>query len=232
MLRQAVFPVILLTASSQLAPDIDLVNIAPKNRVREPASVSSSGGQASSSTQRNQELPLVVKVLSANLEKQSSGVVLEFEIEVRNIAGAGFELPVDPNLIDFEPTSSSTPYSYRSAYITPVLDHLRQGKEVLLSGFSLYGSERVRSSLRMLGPSETVRIRAALPVKSLTLSPRVSEIPDHLVVRADLLLQIHAVEERHGVLHEDSQQTVPQIVSSNFVDLGGESPAQITPGPG
>jgi hypothetical protein len=194
---------------------VDLTNVAPRNRVREPATASSSGGSVGGSAGLSQHKSSIeMNVLSVELA-HTPQKCLVFQVEVRNTGEEQLEFPVDPSLADFEPGNAAIAYGYTAAHITLFIDLKQQGS-LFLPEVSLYGSEGVGGSLKELGPGESIRIRASTPVKAAdSESGRRISAPSS--IKAVLLMQRDLVSQENGVLHEDSRQILPQVTSLNAV---------------
>jgi hypothetical protein len=216
MLRSiAVVLTIVAFGSPQSTPVIDLTTLATRNRVREPATASSSGGAvAGNGVLPEQKGPLDMNVVSVEIGHGPEPFIV-FEVQVRNIGEEQFEFPVDPNLADLEPENVNTAYAYQVAYIAPLFDSDHQG-QVLLPGISLYGSESITGSVHMLHRGESLRIRAKVPSKPVGLDGAL-KTPAKSSIKAVLMIQRDVVSLKSGVLHEDSKQIVPQITSSNAI---------------
>jgi hypothetical protein len=213
MLREVIVGLLVAAfGSPQSTPVIDLTLVVPRNRVREPATASSSGGSVGGSWVTTQQRgPIVMSILSVEPVRVQEPYVV-FEVQVQNTGSDEIKFPVDPNLADFEPESVTTAYSYTAARITLFIE-LKEGN-IFLPGVSLYGSEYVPGSFRTLDGGESVRIRARTRVKAV---PSGLRIPTRPSVRAALLMQGHFVAQQSGGLHEDSKQILPQVTSSNAV---------------
>ncbi|MGA7927662.1 MAG: hypothetical protein WCA20_16935 [Candidatus Sulfotelmatobacter sp.] len=216
MLREGIVALIVAAfGSPQTALVVDLATVAPRNRVREPATASSSGGAVGGSgVIPERKGPVDMNLLSVELA-YAPEPYLVFEVQVQNTSGDELEFPVDPNLADFEPENATMAYAYTAARITPFLDLKHQGN-MFLRGVSLYGSEYVTGSLKKLDRGESVRIRARTPLKPVGPNSA-SKIPTRFSVKADLLMQRDVVSQKSGVLQEDSKQIATQITSLNAV---------------
>jgi hypothetical protein len=216
MLREIVLVLMLVNlGNSQTNQTIDIADIAPKNRVHEPSTVSSSGGESGGDVGTSrQQSPLTIEILSAEVANDTHGATLVFRVRLHNTGKAMIKVPIDPNLADFEPKTADTAYSYRSLDIFLVI----KDTNGVLQGASLYGSERIVGSLKDVPPGEMVEIRARTPLNSGNQNA-VTKISSQLSVAAGLLLQRNEVTSRGGILHQDSEQITPQIISSNAVGL-------------
>jgi hypothetical protein len=208
--------VIFLAGAQTGTPVLDLTSVTARDRLREPMTSSASGGGVGGNGQVAQEKGLLaVTVLSAKMDGSVAEASVIFEVEIKNISNRKIDLPVNPNLGDFEPERADVPYTYTSCYIT--LRFEGQGHR-LLDGLSLYGSTSVTSSMKELNPGEAVRIRARAHLKSRTWGDT-SQVATSSRVIAVLLLQQNSVKEQNGVLHQDARQAAPEVTSSNAVDL-------------
>lgn len=218
MLQKLLMTAILLAIGYQGSkPDIDLTAVVPKNRVRAPATASSSGGvvgQEGAVAERNN--PTEVRLLSLKVSRGAETDVV-FEIQVKNIASGALNLPVNPNLAEFESKSAAIPYAYESAYIALFVDTKGQGAW-FFPGISVYGSDSVNGSFDRLETGQSVRIRARVPLRLIGADAPHS-IPRNLPIRAVLLRQRAFVAENGGVLNQDSEQISPQVTSLNSIPL-------------
>lgn len=215
ILKTAFALALMFFGNQQTAPDIDLTVVIPKNRIREPVTGSSSGGLVGRTGGfAGGKDSAQITLLSLQLSRTAEPSVV-FEVQVQNLGDKVLEFPVDPNLAEFEPSSAATAYAYEFAYITLFADLNKQGSR-FLQGISLYGSEQIKGSLKMLRSGETVRIRARVPLRSAGIDSA-ETIPPSSPIRADLLMQRAAVSQRGGVLAQDSEQLMPQITSSNAI---------------
>jgi hypothetical protein len=155
-------------------------------------------------------------ILSLESERNAPEPALVFQVRLTNVGQQDLELPMDPNLADFEPESASTPYTYLSAHIYVVLD-LKQRSNAILPGVLLYGSRQVGESLKLLAPGQSIQIRARTTLKPVSPNDA-SRIPANLRAKVDLLLKRSSVRQDNGALHEDSKQ-IPIQTASNFVNL-------------
>jgi|SRR5580704_13199843 hypothetical protein len=193
-------------------PVIDITGVVPRNRVREPATSSSSGGSAGSNGPVVQQGGSVgLTILSLKSDDNAPEPSLVFEVRLTNVGQGSLELPTDPNLADFEPDRASTPYAYMSAHLYVVL-YSNQRSSAILPGVMLYGSRQVTGTLKLLVPGQSIQIRARTLLKAVNAntSPKVT---DNLPAKVDLLLQRNSVAQFNGALHEDSRQIPIQTVS-------------------
>jgi hypothetical protein len=198
-------------------PALDLTDIVPRERAREPMTSSVSGGGVGGNGPVAQASSITMSLLSvaADPSRQKSSVI--FDVELRNISNRKLELPVNPNLADFEPESPRVPYSYMSSYITLQLES--QNARWSWKGVSLYGSKSVTGSLREFDPGATLHIRARAPLESNHSGGTSDATATQLRVVAVLLLRENFVGEQNGILHQDSRQIAPQVMSSDVVSL-------------
>jgi hypothetical protein len=215
LLRIVVALTFVAFGNPQTTPVVDLTTLVPRNRVREPATASSSGGAVGGSGEIQQRKdPIDMNILSVDPGHTQEPFII-FEVQVRNISSAELEFPVDPNLADFEPENVNTSYAYTAVYIAPFFDS-KQKASIFLPGVSLYGSGYVTGSVKKLDPGESVRIRAKVLLKPIG-PDGASRIPTRSSIKSSLLMQRDFVSQKSGVLHEDSKQIVPQITSLNAV---------------
>lgn len=208
---------IILAGLQTEAPVVDLTGVVPRSRLREPATTSASGGGVGGNGPvAQQRVSLDLTILTLESDRSAPEPSLVFEVRLTNVGQQSLELPIDPNLADFEPESASMPYAYVSAHIYVVLD-LKQQSSAILPGVLLYGSRRVAESLKLLGPGESIQIRARTSLKPVN-SKGASKIPTNLRAKVDLLLQQRSVRQNNGALHEDSKQ-IPIQTASNFVNV-------------
>jgi len=194
---------------------LDIADVVPRNRVREPLTSSSTGGRVGSNGPMAQlGVSVELTILSLKRDDNVPEPSLVFEVRLTNAGQDSLEFPTDPNLADFEPESARTPYAYMSAHLYVVLDP-SQRSSAILPGVMLYGSKQVTDSLKLLGPGQSIQIRARTrlaPVNANTRPKLTAEVP----ARADLLLQRSSVAQNNGVLHEDSKQIPMHTVSSSM----------------
>lgn len=215
MLHKTILALALLaTAGQQATPDIDLVGVAPRDRTRQPAAVSTSGGLAWSNTGVSQGHPLTVKLVAAN---PSGASTLRLDVRILNTGSEPVEIPTDPDLADFEPQNISTPYAYKSLLIFPVAETV-QKKFIHFSSTTLYGSQEHPSTLRELAPGESVLIRAETEVKMSSPGENI-EIPAGLSVRAEIMVREESVTLHEGKLSEEIRQILPAVLSDNSVEI-------------
>ena len=218
-MRSMITVIAILVATLQTGPPIvDLTEVVPRGRVREPMTSSSSGGGVGGSgLVAHEEESLSISLVSAapDLTGQQASVI--FDVELRNGSTRKLELPVNPNLADFEPDGPNVPYSYTSCYIA--LRSQEPPEPSFSQGVSLYGSREVADSMKELGPGEALRIRARALVKTAHSGGHAGVLKLPLHVIAVLLLQQHFVAQENGALHQESKQIAPLVVSSNAVNL-------------
>jgi len=202
-------------AGGQTTPVIDIVDVVPRNRINEPATVSASVGKAGGDVGTSrQESSLNIEIVSATIAKDTEAPTVVFQVRLRNIGQDKLAIPIDPNLADFEPALAGAPYSYISAHIFVVL----QETKGILQGVSLYGSKEITGSLRDLRAGESIEIRARTPLKPI--NPNViSEPRSHASVKAGLAILQGLVSLRGNILQEEIRQIAPEIVPSNVATL-------------
>ncbi|GAB4254679.1 MAG: hypothetical protein Kow00109_30000 [Acidobacteriota bacterium] len=83
-----------------------------------------------------------------------------FEVAIKNVTEVPFPIPWEPDWRRIVPEErpAQLPKGYRNAGLFLTAD--LAGQQVTLVSFGLDGSEEVPGSIRVLAPSETVRIRA------------------------------------------------------------------------
>jgi hypothetical protein len=215
MSQIAVVLVLLAATSGQANQVIDLTEVVPRNRTREPATVSASGGESGGDKRVSRgENSLSIEILSAQIADQAAGSYLQFEVLVRNISKGSVGLPIDPNLADFEPGRAEISYSYLSANFFVTMQEANQP----LQAISLYGSREVSGTLIDLSSGESIEIRAQATLKPLNRNTT-TKGSHHLSVRAGLLLLRNSVTPRGKELHQDSEQVFPQLSSANTVTI-------------
>ena len=217
-MRSLIRLVAMILAGLQATPPaLDLTEVIARERVREPMTSSTSGGGVGGNGPVAQASSITMSLFSVAVDpsRQESSVI--FDVELKNIGSRKLELPVNPNLADFEPEHPHVPYSYVSSYITLQLES--RHAHWSLEGVSLYGSKLVTGSLRELDPGATLHIRARAPLKSNHSGGTSGATAAPLRVVAVLLLQETFVSEQNGILHQDSRQIAPQVRSSDVVSL-------------
>jgi hypothetical protein len=218
MPREIVVALTMLSfAAAQTAPIIDIVDVAPRNRIHEPATVSVSGGRSGGDLAASpQDSFLKIEILSARVVNDAPEPSMIFEVRLRNSGQEKVAIPTDPNLADFEPERATSSYSYMSAHVFVVVEETKG----ILQGVSLFGSQDVAGSLRDLHSGESIEIRARTPLKPVyrNIIPNVSSRSS---VRAGILMQRNAVSQQGETLHEDSRQISPEIMSPDAVLLLG-----------
>lgn len=217
-MRSLVRLVAMILAGLQATPSaLDLTEVIVRDRVHEPITSSTSGGGVGGNGPVAQAGPITMSLFSVAVDpsRQKSSVI--FDVELKNISTRQLELPVNPNLADFEPERPHVPYSYMSSYITLQLES--RNARWSLDGISLYGSKLVTGSLRDLDPGATLHIRARAALRSNRSGGTSGETATPLRVVAVLLLQENFVSEQNGILHQESRQIAPQVLSSDVVSL-------------
>src|ERR1022692_373066 len=143
MLREVIVGVIVIAVGNpQSTSVVDLTALAPRNRVREPATASSSGGSVGGSPGVMEGKGSIdMNMLSVAPVNVPEPYVV-FEVRVRNTGSREFEFPVDPNLADFEPENVITAYAHTAAHVSLFL-YLKRPGDMFLPAVSLYGSEYV-----------------------------------------------------------------------------------------
>ena len=167
MLLKLMFALALAAFGSQAAaPDIDLTAVAPRNRVREPAAGTITGGLVGQSggVVRGKS-PLQATLLSVEPSLEAEPHVI-FEVQVQNQGNEAIKFPEDPNSADFEPKSAALGYGFEFAYIALFADLKEQGSR-FLPGITLYGSEEVEGTLKRLDPGDSIRIRGRVALKPI-----------------------------------------------------------------
>lgn len=192
---------------------IDITDVVPRNRSKEPSIVSTSAGKSGGSTGTSeQESRVTTEILSAKFENGTSGPTLIFRVRLRNTSREKLAVPIDPNLAHFEPQSADTPYSYSSAHIFVLLEETKG----VLQGVTLYGSDTISGSFAELAPGESIEIRARTPLTPVN-SNALSPMPSRVSARAGIIMQRASVTHRDNSLREDVRQTGPEIMSVNSV---------------
>lgn len=209
----AVVIVISALAFAQTIPIVDLTEVVPKNRAREPVTVSVSGGLAGGSQEISRHpSSLNLEIISVDKARNTPASSMIFQIRLRCVGKQVISIPVDPHLADFEPKNANSAYSYASANISIAV----KGAKAILPGVLLYGSKQVANSLLEIYPGESIEIRGRASLESVDPSI-LSKLSAHSSLEAILLLQQNFVDQRNGMLHQDSGQIMPQITSSNAV---------------
>lgn len=199
-------------AFTQTVPVIDLTEVIPKNRTREPVTVSVSGGLVGGDQQiSRQASSLNLEIVSVEKSNRTTPSII-FQIRLRAVGQHVVPIPVDPHLVDFEPKNANEAYSYTSANISIAV----KGAKTILPGVLLYGSKQVANSLRQVYPGESIEIRGRAMLESVNPSV-LSKLATNPPVEAKLLLQQNYVDQKNGTLHQESAQIMPQITSSNAV---------------
>ena len=194
---------------------IDITGVVPRNRVREPVTSSASGGGVGSNGPVAQQgVSVGVTILSLKRDDNAPEPSLVFEVRLTNVGRESLEFPTDPNLADFEPESASTPYAYVSAHLYVVLD-LNQRSTAVLPGVLFYGSKQVTDTLKLLGPGQSIQIRARTRLKPVNANS-MPKVTANLPAEVELLLQQSSVTQNNGALHEESRQISIQTVSNSI----------------
>jgi hypothetical protein len=209
MLREIVAVFAMLSSSTgHTTPVIDIVDIVPRNRIHEPATAAASGGRSGGDVgTSSQEGSVKIEILSANVANDTPEPTMIFKVRLRNTGHDKIDIPIDPNLADFEPADAKRPYSYVSAHVFVVLEETRG----ILQGVFLYGSTEIADSLTNLRSGESVEIRARTPLKPVNQNT-ISKVSAGSAVRAGFLMQQHSVSQQGGIIHEDSSQIAPESV--------------------
>ncbi len=214
-MRSVIALIAIILAGMQVDdPLIDITRVSPRNRAREPMTSSASGGAVGGNgpvAQRGVSVGLTILSLKSFDAPEPS---LVFEVRLTNIGRESLEFPSDPNLADFEPESANTPYAYISADLY-ILLNVNQQSSAVLPGVLLYGSKQVTGTLKLLGPGQSVRIRATTRLKALN-ADGVPKVTANLRAKVGLMLQQCSVMQNKGALHEDSMQIPIQTVTHSM----------------
>lgn len=214
MLREIVTMFAVLSVSlGQTTTVIDITDVVPRNRTKEPTVVSASVGKVGGGVGTPaEESPIEAKILWARMAKGAEEPTLIFQIRLRNASREKLAIPINPNLADFEPARAGTSYSYSSAHVFLVLDQTKS----ILQGVTLYGSNAISGSFADLPPGGSVEIRART---SLTpVNPNAAlPLPSHLSVKAGILMQNAVVIPQDDSLREELRQIGPEVISANAV---------------
>jgi hypothetical protein len=197
---------------------VDVTGVVARGRLREPMTSSVVGGGVGGDPGVEQEKGLLgMTILSVKADPSTAERSVIFEVELINKGNRKIELPVNPNLGDFESARPGIPYAFTSCHITLQL----QGTNGhWLSGdMSLYGSKSITGSVRELNPGDALEVRARTHLKSGSPGDTSSEATSFTRVIAVFLLQENFVGEKAGVLHQDSRQSAPEVRSSDSVSL-------------
>lgn len=192
---------------------IDIADVVPRNRTKQPTIVSSSGYKSGGSEGTSeQESPISAEILFAKFENGVSSPTLIFQVRLRNISRERLLVPVDPNLADFEPSRADSPYSYSSAHIFLLLKETNG----TLQGVTLYGSDAISGTFADLAPGASIEIRARTPLTPVNPSVP-SPMPSRVSARAGIIMSRANVTFRDDSLREDIRQNGPEIMSTNSV---------------
>lgn len=206
-----------LVAQSAPTPLLDLTNTSVRDRLRQPVTASGSGHLTSSEAAQRPSVPIALQLLS--LKKSGNPEKVIAEVELRNTSRLNLEIPVDPSSRDFEPVSPSISYRYLTAYVWLAAEPEAE-QRMASTGLHLYGSRQVPTTLRVLKPGESLRIRASVPMPPM-LQSRVAdnrtETPA-IKIRAFLAIFDEWVTPEADGLHSSTQQNFPTIASTTAVD--------------
>jgi hypothetical protein len=205
---------------AQKVPELDLINVVVRPRLREPTTASSSAtsiGYGNSGTQPSSSFPLALKLISIQKTSVQKDTLLVYVVELSNVGKDPLELPVDPNPRDVEPASPSVPYEYLNGSIwLRAVDNARGSSPS--GGLSIYGAKNAAGSLRILKPGEAIRIRARMPAEQvLNVGEGSGSSPQ---VRAFFSLFHNSVGLRgNSGLHLDAKPIFQAIPSSNILEI-------------
>jgi hypothetical protein len=201
--------VVAMIGFSESANTIDLTGALPSQRLREPISVSTSSGLAGGSegvSGRISPIEASLQSVEPGAGSQPSAIL---QIAIENQSDRTVEFPIGISPAEFESKSADIPYSFESALIS-FRSNLRQQPALKIEPLSLYGSESVSGSLRILHPGESlhIRIRALLGEGVPTIgSPEIYKISvGSPPVSLDIIFEHNSVSLQGGILHQDSRQ--------------------------
>jgi len=160
-------------AVCQQRADLDLTQLAVRQRQRPPSSSSGAGSVSSGgdgAADASDGVPLRLVVFGTPKSDLRAGQDLRYSVRIENTSNRPFSLPWDPQIADMEPQDPTQDYAYLTISISLHLILGRGTETAIGAPVHLFGSPHSKGSMILLAPGEWAVVRISVLFQDISLT--------------------------------------------------------------